>query len=367
MAKQRPDISEEASPRPKERKVSKDKVHKNKKSQKDGKVRDLVDNDIELIDDVEEQEAPAKQDKDIEEALKPMGEGGWNPLLSTSSEPAMSHIPHQSVETSQPNVEEQAAPAKDKNIEEALKPTGERGWNPLLSTSNEPAMSHIPHQSVETSQPNVIIQSLIAELGNSRKDYLAQQKEDQKEARKAYLAQQKEARKVQKEARKDYLAQQKQARKDYLAQQEKLVESTKEIVQLQGKLAVAIDEKLQVEGLFNVRGALERIVYIAESIHKCSNKGGNQAKLNELAKRPEFQAILEREVAERRLVLLDVQQAIKGLYGLVSRHAHGNDGKIIILRKPFGSNERAGMACFMKLQQRPGWPNPLEWREEPAT
>ena len=28
--------------------------HKNMKSQKDGKIRDLVDNDIELIDDVEE-------------------------------------------------------------------------------------------------------------------------------------------------------------------------------------------------------------------------------------------------------------------------------------------------------------------------
>jgi len=88
---------------------------------------------------------------------------------------------------------------------------------------------------------------------------------------------------------------------------------------------------------------VERIVYVGELLHKCRHKGGNQAKLDELAKLPEFRQILEKEAVERNLVPHDIERFIKGLYGLVSRYVHGNDGHIIIAKGHFQPDERATM------------------------
>jgi len=55
---------------------------------------------------------------------------------------------------------------------------------------------------------------------------------------------------------------------------------------------------------------------------------------------------LEKVAVERNLVPHDIERSIKGLYGLVSRYAHGNDGHIIIVKGHFQPNERAAMVCI---------------------
>ena len=85
--------------------------------------------------------------------------------------------------------------------------------------------------------------------------------------------------------------------------------------------------------------------------------------MDKIFDKDEFQEIFNNEVALRNLVRRDVEICHKVLYHELSKHAHGNDGMIVIPKADLNSNERAALVSLMKLQNT--WRSgPLGWREE---
>ncbi|KAG0642990.1 hypothetical protein HOY80DRAFT_1035100 [Tuber brumale] len=123
---------------------------------------------------------------------------------------------------------------------------------------------------------------------------------------------------------------------------------------LKGELLLAETERMKLEQNFNVRGALERIVFQARLKGKINSEKGTQKGLNELAHTKDFNDILKKVVQERRLVHQDVKSCFRDLYHLVSKHAHGNDGMIAIRGADYTENERAALVVFLMLQKTAG-------------
>ncbi|PUU80429.1 hypothetical protein B9Z19DRAFT_1123616 [Tuber borchii] len=124
-------------------------------------------------------------------------------------------------------------------------------------------------------------------------------------------------------------------------------------------------KRLKVEGRYNVRGALARMVYEAKLQKKIPPTLGIQQGLDKLAHGREFSAALGKEVQARKLDLQDVMASVNRLYEIVSKCTSGNDdtfNDIIIVRaSKFSDNERAALAVFFKIQSRL---NAFKWRED---
>ncbi|PWW73238.1 hypothetical protein C7212DRAFT_347240 [Tuber magnatum] len=111
---------------------------------------------------------------------------------------------------------------------------------------------------------------------------------------------------------------------------------------------------------FNVRGALERIAFQAtlQKMIRVNADSGVQPRLNLLAGLPKFNAILHQEVLQRGLVKSQTNTALKHIYHEVSKHAHGNDGLIVVRTTDFTPAELAVLVSFLKLQDQ--WQYPLQ-------
>ncbi|KAG0642993.1 hypothetical protein HOY80DRAFT_1134114 [Tuber brumale] len=131
---------------------------------------------------------------------------------------------------------------------------------------------------------------------------------------------------------------------------------------LKCKLLLAETERMKLEQNFNVRGALERIVFQARLKEKIEPEGGTQKGLNELAKGEDLVKVLETVVQKRRVVRKDVEACFPHLYHRVSVHAHGNNGTIVIRAADFPPNERAALVVLLELQNQ--WSFPLDWKVE---
>ncbi|PUU72889.1 hypothetical protein B9Z19DRAFT_1136443 [Tuber borchii] len=131
-------------------------------------------------------------------------------------------------------------------------------------------------------------------------------------------------------------------------------------------LCAALEERtkrMKLEGRYNARGALERIVYQAKLEKKISPTAGISEGLRELAEGREFTDILELEVKARKLYDWQVMEAFDNLYRESKYSANGNDDAIIIVSETsWMDNHRAALVCLLKLQS--SWPCPLAWKEE---
>ncbi|KAG0642989.1 hypothetical protein HOY80DRAFT_1035099, partial [Tuber brumale] len=131
---------------------------------------------------------------------------------------------------------------------------------------------------------------------------------------------------------------------------------------LKSELLLAETERMKLEQNFNVRGALERIVFQARLEKKIESKYGTQKGLDELVKTGRLIELLGTVVQERRVVRGDVEACFPHLYHRMSIHAHGTDGSIVIRAADFPPNERAALVVLLKLQKE--WNFPLDWKEE---
>ncbi|PUU75166.1 hypothetical protein B9Z19DRAFT_368232 [Tuber borchii] len=123
-------------------------------------------------------------------------------------------------------------------------------------------------------------------------------------------------------------------------------------------------EVMKLEENFNVKGALEHMVYYAKLRKKIGTDcpPETQAGLNELAKAPEFTKVLHDEVASRGLELKAVTSCIASVYNKVLRRARGNDYIITLYKEDYTANEGAVLAAFLRMQSE--WSYGLKWREE---
>ncbi|PUU72546.1 hypothetical protein B9Z19DRAFT_1069682 [Tuber borchii] len=123
-------------------------------------------------------------------------------------------------------------------------------------------------------------------------------------------------------------------------------------------------EKIKLMENFNIRGALEHMVYHAKLIKeiRADCPAGIQEGLNELAKTPEFTRVLGEEVASRGLTLEAVIRCIALIYNKTFLHAHGNDDIITLYNGDYTANEVAVLATFLKVQSARLYG--LEWKEE---
>ncbi|CUS07026.1 unnamed protein product [Tuber aestivum] len=123
-----------------------------------------------------------------------------------------------------------------------------------------------------------------------------------------------------------------------------------------------LSEKMWLEQNFNIRGALEQIVYQFREPEDIRSSKGIQKGLDEIAETGDFIAVRDKVVQERGLERERVIACIHSIYHEVSKHAHGNDGTIVVRAIDFTPNERAALVTFLKLQST--WKNPLVWQEE---
>lgn len=89
--------------------------------------------------------------------------------------------------------------------------------------------------------------------------------------------------------------------------------------------------------------------------------GGVQRQLDALAATREFGAVYAYEIAARKLARQDVERCRRNIYHELSKHAHGNEGTILIRRMDFTPNEVAAVVSYYKLQD--GWGDALAWLE----
>ncbi|KAG0137681.1 hypothetical protein HOY82DRAFT_588917 [Tuber indicum] len=141
-----------------------------------------------------------------------------------------------------------------------------------------------------------------------------------------------------------------------------MINNAAENSRLQAKILKEVDEKLRLTGNFNIRGALERIVFQAKQEGIIPNSGGVQKGLNALAATEKFEEILKAVADDRGLVHDHVWDRARRLYDEVSKHAHGNDKMITIRAKDFTPAECAALVAYMSMQKK--WPTNLDWIEE---
>ena len=107
-------------------------------------------------------------------------------------------------------------------------------------------------------------------------------------------------------------------------------------------------------------------MYLAQVIKKIDPEfaGGVGEGLNEIAKTPEFVALLEQEVLERCLVMKDAIRCIGAAYFQARKTAHGNDDVITLRRAHYTNVELAVLTAFLRLQSEWRGGRGLEWRYE---
>ncbi|KAG0642996.1 hypothetical protein HOY80DRAFT_998055 [Tuber brumale] len=144
--------------------------------------------------------------------------------------------------------------------------------------------------------------------------------------------------------------------------QQRIDQHLEENIELRDQVLYEYTERMKREKKFNIRGALERIVFQAGLEKKIDSKHGIQNGLNELSIKKELVDILEKVVQERHLIYMHVDKYFPYLYSRVSTLAHSNDSVIVIRAAQFASNERAALVALLRLQSK--WSYPLNWREE---
>ncbi|PUU73731.1 hypothetical protein B9Z19DRAFT_1134546 [Tuber borchii] len=149
----------------------------------------------------------------------------------------------------------------------------------------------------------------------------------------------------------------------YLEANQEIHEKSQEIGKLTAEVLHGKNALMESERLFNIRGALGRIVYQAELMKKITTDSEYevQAGLNELSKTPEFIQILQEEVTASRLQLEAVTACIPSIYYEASKRAIWNDIIITVYEGDHTAEQRAVLVAFLRMQRR--WPFGLEWRE----
>ncbi|KAG0637884.1 hypothetical protein HOY80DRAFT_1081617 [Tuber brumale] len=130
-------------------------------------------------------------------------------------------------------------------------------------------------------------------------------------------------------------------------------------------LSNEIAKRVKLEENFNIRGAIESIVYRAENKAETKHSHGIQARIDKMAKLEDFKTALSRTVRDRRLVLSDVEDCVHHVYHELSKHAHGNNGSIVIRHKDHTKNEVAALVAIFKAQA--AGPGRIAWREDPPS
>ncbi|KAG0633483.1 hypothetical protein HOY80DRAFT_1133180 [Tuber brumale] len=133
-------------------------------------------------------------------------------------------------------------------------------------------------------------------------------------------------------------------------------------------LANEKSERLRLVEIFNIRGAIEHIVFKANWKLEKGRKipVGIQSGIDEMAKQEDFQDALAEVVKKTSdLVLEDVKSCVPHVYHKLSKHAHGNNGCIIIRHGDHTVNEVAALATIFRTQEELG--NGIPWREEQPT
>ncbi|RPA97050.1 hypothetical protein L873DRAFT_1810301 [Choiromyces venosus 120613-1] len=151
--------------------------------------------------------------------------------------------------------------------------------------------------------------------------------------------------------------------KHYHEKEQLILEMSAEIAKLTRKALDQEAKLMKLEGILNLRGAVERTIDQARQTRKISHAtSGVQAGLNQLAKTKEFQDVLAEQVKARRLTRGDATRCIPVVYHELSKIVHGNSGVIIIRKGDHTPNELAVLATILQVQSQ--WPDPLKWMEE---
>ncbi|PUU80430.1 hypothetical protein B9Z19DRAFT_1063466 [Tuber borchii] len=205
-------------------------------------------------------------------------------------------------------------------------------------------------------------QPLPHKAGTQKQASIVKQLEDDKAALFTYLKKQTH------DALSMFQTQHNRALKD-LAEREKRLQQTVDrlVIENRDLYTNYIIEKMERgrwDYIFNMRGVVEKITDMAVEQEKITGGGGVQSQLNRIIKSKEFQAILPEVLAARGVRSIDVRRSLATLYAVLSRDAHGNDGKIVLRELYLTDNELAGLVALLRVQR--SWKNPLPWREEPA-
>ncbi|RPA93208.1 hypothetical protein L873DRAFT_1816458 [Choiromyces venosus 120613-1] len=151
------------------------------------------------------------------------------------------------------------------------------------------------------------------------------------------------------------------ARELYTAEEQKLWNQIGGVPNLKYALIKGKTDKMRPAENFNIRGALERIVYQAKLDNKISSSAGIQEGLHQLAQRLEFIAELQEEVNRRGLNREEILESVEHIYYEVRKHARGNDSTITVRHGVYSENECAALVSFLKLQSK--WRYALQWKE----
>ncbi|CUS13071.1 unnamed protein product [Tuber aestivum] len=116
-----------------------------------------------------------------------------------------------------------------------------------------------------------------------------------------------------------------------------------------------------MKGNFNVRGALEWMVYFAKETGKIQvpKYAGVQTMLNALAGTLRFEEIARKVAVDRCLKFDRLSFRATCLYDEVSKHVHENDLMITVRVKDFTPDECGALIAYLELQKE--WPAPLNW------
>ncbi|CUS15411.1 unnamed protein product [Tuber aestivum] len=122
-------------------------------------------------------------------------------------------------------------------------------------------------------------------------------------------------------------------------------------------------ESMRLENKFNLRGALELIVYHARLIKKIDRNSvhGIQHGIDELARTPALVAALQDQASACQLALPDVTKRIGWIYDTVSKHDNGNEYVPTLWEDDYTREECAVLVAFLEVQR--GWTGGFMWRK----
>ncbi|CUS12691.1 unnamed protein product [Tuber aestivum] len=148
----------------------------------------------------------------------------------------------------------------------------------------------------------------------------------------------------------------------FLQKQDLLLEKATRHGFLTGMILNEKIEMMKDEGRYNIRGALQFLVFSAYALDIIGDFRRIQNGLNNLAATPKFIRILEEEAHARGLVPKEIAICVHDLYQKVEERSYPIEDIITIRSTDFGVHDRAALVVFMKLQNV--WTNALFWREE---
>ncbi|KAG0135101.1 hypothetical protein HOY82DRAFT_537033 [Tuber indicum] len=151
----------------------------------------------------------------------------------------------------------------------------------------------------------------------------------------------------------------------YIRESKDLLAAEKTNIRLTLALEDHRERRLRLEENFNIRGALERIVYQHQQMKKPKyGSVGIQPGIDRMAALPEFQDILDEEAKARKLEPENVKSCVSHIYHTLSKHAHGNNGNIVIRHRHHTRNEVAALVAIFKVQDT--WEPKVVWSEDPT-